>query len=161
MPLGTGMFFYTKGPSSKQASFVFPRRANWLESRRVAVVNSAERGLRKERKLESGSVQRSPSSGLGSAKVLNSLFKCFSVFKPTNSAAVSAPQSTSSFTRWSSSKRRTFAGSQSISSMGEGNVNSMSRQASSKLFRTISHLSAKCCDSDPSMLTKVGRKRTK
>ena len=77
MPLGTGMFVYTKGPSSKKASFDFPRRANWLESRRVAVVNSAEWGLRKERKLESGSVQRSPSSGLGSAKVPNSLFKRF------------------------------------------------------------------------------------
>ena len=140
VPLGTCMVFYTEGPFSKQASFVFPRRANWLAFPLAAVVSSAELGLRRERKLWSGSVQRLPGSGWSSAEVLNAPSKGFFFLKPAISAAVSAPQSKSSFTRWSSSKKRTFAICQLISIMGEVEASFISSQASSKLFRIISHL---------------------
>ena len=63
-----------------------------------------------------------------------------SFLKPAISAAVSAPQSKSSFTRWSSSKKHTFAIRQLISIMGEVEASFISSQASSKLFRIISHL---------------------
>ena len=139
MPLGTCMVFYTEGPFSKQASFVFPRRANWLAFPLAAVVSSAELGLLRERKLWSGSVQRLPGSGWSSAEVLDAPSKCF-FLKPAISAAVSAPQSKSSFTRWSSSKKRTFAICQLISIMGEVEASFISSQASSKLFRIISQL---------------------
>ena len=71
------MVFYTEGPFSKQASFVFPPRANWLALPLAAVVSSAELGLRRERKLSSGSVQRLPGSGWSSAEVLNAPSKGF------------------------------------------------------------------------------------
>ena len=55
---------------SNQARLVFLLWANYLESRIVATVSSAKPGLPKQRKLSTGSVRRSPISGLAGAKVL-------------------------------------------------------------------------------------------
>ena len=69
--MGTCAIFYTqKALPSNQARLVFLLWANYLESRIVATVSSAKPGLPKQRKLSTGSVRRSPISGLAGAKVL-------------------------------------------------------------------------------------------